>query len=145
MIFRSGGTLSVTNLAGTLAASDSFKLFTATAYQGAFSSISPATPGSGLAWDLTALTNGVLKVMAGTGTPPLITSVTVSGTNIFMSGTNNTGTGGGTFYVRASTNVALPLIDWTPVATNVFDANGKFNVTNLVNEGPLMFFRIELP
>ena len=48
-----GGTLAVTNLAGTLAAGDSFPLFSATTYQGAFSSISPAIPGSGLAWDLT--------------------------------------------------------------------------------------------
>ena len=137
-----GGTLSVTNLAGTLAASDSFKLFTATAYQGAFSSISPATPGSGLAWDLTGLTNGTLKVVVGASAPPQIGGIAASGENVIISGTG--GPHSGTYYVVTSTNVASPLTNWARLATNVFDSSGNFICTNAMN-GPRQFYRIELP
>jgi autotransporter-associated beta strand protein len=137
-----GGTLVVTNLAGTLAPGDSFPLFSATTYQGSFSSISPATPGSGLAWDLTGLTNGTLKVIVGASTPPHISDIETSGSNVILSGSG--GPHGGTYYVVTSTNVASPLINWTRLATNVFDGSGNFNVTNAMS-GPRQFFRIELP
>jgi hypothetical protein len=138
-----GGTLAVTNLAGTLARGDSFSLFSAAAYQGSFSSISPATPGSGLAWDLTGLTNnGTLKIVAGASNPPHIGGIGTSGSSVVLSGTG--GTAGANYYVVSSTNVALPLINWTRLATNVFDGSGNFNITNLMN-GPREFFRIELP
>src|SRR6185503_3529761 len=39
-----GGTLVVTNLAGAFASGDSFKLFDATTYLGAFATVIPATP-----------------------------------------------------------------------------------------------------
>ena len=55
-----GGTLIVTNLSGTLAAGNSFNVFNARSYSGAFSRISPALPGAGLAWD----------TGAGHGRPP---------------------------------------------------------------------------
>jgi hypothetical protein len=138
-----GGTLAVTNLAGTLAAGDSFPLFSATSYQGAFSSISPATPGPGLVWDLTGLTNnGTLNIVAGAPNPPHIGAIVISGSSVILSGTG--GTAGTNYYVLTSTNVALPLADWTSVATNVFDGSGNFNVTNAVN-GPIEFFCIEVP
>ncbi|HEX7654267.1 MAG TPA: autotransporter-associated beta strand repeat-containing protein [Verrucomicrobiae bacterium] len=61
-----GGTLAVTNLSGTLAVGDSFKLFDAATYAGAFTAIAPATPGVGLAWDASQLaTSGTLKIIAG--------------------------------------------------------------------------------
>ncbi len=137
-----GGTLVVTNLAGTLAPGDSFPLFSATAYEGSFSSVSPATPGSGMAWDLTGLTNGVLKIIVGPSTPPHIGGIRTSGSNVILSGTG--GANGGSYYVVASTNVAAPLLNWTRLSTNVFDGSGNFNVTNAMN-GPREFFRIQLP
>jgi autotransporter-associated beta strand protein len=61
-----GGTLVVSNLGATFANNDSFKIFDASAYSGAFSSIVPAIPGSGLEWDTSDLTNsGTLKVALG--------------------------------------------------------------------------------
>ena len=138
-----GGTLSATNIAGTLTNGASFKLFTATTYEGAFSSISPTTPGSGLAWDLTGLTNnGTLKIVAGAATPPHIGGIAASGASVIISGTG--GTASANYYVVSATNVALPLINWTRLATNVFDAGGNFNFTNVMS-GPREFFRIELP
>jgi autotransporter-associated beta strand protein len=59
------GTLTVTNLGGTLAAGDSFKLFNATSYNGSFDAIVPAAPGAWLAWDTNTLAiDGTLRVLA---------------------------------------------------------------------------------
>jgi PKD repeat protein len=59
-----GGTLTVTNLAGTLAAGDSFILFSATAYSGSFDTLDlPALP-PGLRWDTSLLAvNGSIQVV----------------------------------------------------------------------------------
>jgi RHS repeat-associated protein len=74
-----GGTLVVTNLAGTLAAGDSFKLFDAASYTGSFAAISPATPGIGIVWDMTYLpVEGTLRVAAVPPERPLI-QVTFTG------------------------------------------------------------------
>lgn len=61
-----GGTLVVTNLAGDLAAGDSFKLFGASNFNGNFSGFVLPPLGAGLAWNTTALTNGVLSVISTT-------------------------------------------------------------------------------
>ena len=59
-----GGTLVISNQAGVVAEGDSFKLFNARNYSGAFSRISPPTPGTGLAWDTEALAaQGTLRVI----------------------------------------------------------------------------------
>src|SRR5439155_23931673 len=58
-----GGTLQLTNLGGTLAGSDAFKLFTATNYSGTFSGLVPSTPGPNTEWDTNDLaTSGTLRV-----------------------------------------------------------------------------------
>lgn len=58
-----GGTLSVKNLSGALAAGMRFQLFSAAQASGTFSTITPA-PGPGLAWDFNP-TTGVLSVLGG--------------------------------------------------------------------------------
>src|SRR5439155_19015372 len=52
-----GGTLILSNLSGTVSASNVFKLFSASSYNGAFASIplTPSTPGPGLAWNTNTL------------------------------------------------------------------------------------------
>ncbi len=42
------------------------------------------------------------------------------------------GTNNGPYYVLSSTNVALPLSNWTRLQTNSFDANGNFSFTNTI-------------
>jgi autotransporter-associated beta strand protein len=60
-----GGTLVITNLGNALAGGDAIPLFSATNYSGSFSSIVPATPGAGLAWDTSTLdSDGTLRVLA---------------------------------------------------------------------------------
>lgn len=138
-----GGTLVVEVLSGTLAANDSFKIFDATTYSGAFTNIVPATPGAGLMWNTSGLvTNGTLKVVVVP--PPQFTSAVVSGANLIAGGSG--GNAGGSYHVLSSTNVALPVINWTPVATNVFDGAGNFFFTNGIVPGvPRQFFLIRLP
>jgi hypothetical protein len=57
--------------------------------------------------------------------PFSIRTFTLSGTNLAVTGLG--GGPNGQYLVYASTNVALPLAQWTPIATNVFDTNGKFS------------------
>jgi hypothetical protein len=65
-----GGTLVVNNQAGALAAGDSFVLFNALNYAGAFNRISPSNPGAGLAWDIGSLaTEGILRVITTNSAP----------------------------------------------------------------------------
>ena len=60
-----GGTLILSNLAGTITASNAFKLFSANSYVGAFTALTPAIPGAGLAWNTNTLrTDGTLRVVS---------------------------------------------------------------------------------
>jgi len=60
-----GGTLVVSNQSGVLAAGESFNVFNAGSYSGAFNRISPATPGPGLVWDTGDLAaSGALRVIS---------------------------------------------------------------------------------
>ncbi len=62
-----GGTLSLTNISGTLTTNSTFKLFSAGTYGGAFAHLVPATPGAGLAWNTNTLaTDGTLLLQVAT-------------------------------------------------------------------------------
>ena len=77
---------------------------------------------------------------------PGIAGISLSKTNLVLNGTN--GFAGVKYYTLASTNLALPLSQWTPVATNVPGANGNFTltVTNAVNEAvPREFYLLQVP
>ncbi|MDW7979188.1 MAG: autotransporter-associated beta strand repeat-containing protein, partial [Verrucomicrobiales bacterium] len=137
-----GGTLIVTNTAAEgLKPGDTFKLFDAAGYTGAFASIALPQLTPPLAWDTNQLsTAGIIRVIS-LG-PPLIESVRLEGTNLVL-----TGSGGnpGAFYrVLTSTNVALPRNAWVPLLTNQFFAEGRFALTNPVSPGmPQQFYTIE--
>jgi hypothetical protein len=48
--------------------------------------------------------------------------------------------------VLSSTNVSLTPPDWTRIATNQFDSNGAFAITNALNPAlPQNFYRLQLP
>jgi len=138
-----GGTLIVSNIGQVFAASNTFKLFSAASYSGAFTSISPAIPAAGLAWNTNALnTSGTLSLTV-TATPHF------SMLNVISNGLIFAGTGGvssANYYLLASTNIATPLISWTCLLTNQFDNNGNFNFTNALNPNwPQGFYRLQLP
>lgn len=143
-----GGTLSLTNLSGTLAAGDSFTLFSAAGgISGAFTSVTPSRPGYpafGLAWNTSNLaSSGVLSIVTGVvPPPPLISSVVRSGAALTISGNN--GLANEPFIVLASTNLTLPLASWVPVATNAFTGTGSFSVAVTVTNLPQQFFTLSV-
>ena len=140
-----GGTLNLVNVnAAPLAAGDTFQIFNAGNLTGSFASITPATPGAGLAWNTCQLSSGIISVVSSGASQPAINNVVVSSGNLIFSGTN--GTAGGNYYVLTSTDVAAPLSSWTSIATNTFGPGGVFSVTNAINPGtPKRFYVIQLP
>ncbi len=138
-----GGTLNLVNISGaSLAAGDSFQIFNANSYTGSFTNITPAIPAPGLMWDTTQLSSGKLKVIA-MPSQPVVNNINVLGNSLIFSGTN--GPANGSYVVLTSTNAAAPLIYWTALLTNNFDAGGSFSVTNPIAPGTLqLFYRLEV-
>jgi hypothetical protein len=65
-----------------------------------------------------------------------IGGINIVGNNVVLNATN--GQSGGTYYLLTSTNIAQPIGQWTPAATNVITTNGVsgafiFTGTNVVN------------
>ncbi|HTR43225.1 MAG TPA: autotransporter-associated beta strand repeat-containing protein [Pseudomonadales bacterium] len=137
-----GGTLTVTNFnVIAFAAGDTFKLFNAGTYSGAFSKfILPPLP-AGLGWNTSALNvSGALSVVALTS--PKISGIKMSGANLTVSGTG--GLANWPYYVLTTTNLTSPF--WIPFATNQFDASGNFAFTNVINPlWPQLYYRLQLP
>jgi hypothetical protein len=72
-----------------------------------------------------------------------ISLVGMNGSNLILGGTN--GMPGGMYYVLASTNLASPLSNWVPIATNFCNGDGTFTFTNPIPAGPVQFYRLQLP
>jgi fibronectin-binding autotransporter adhesin len=139
------GTLMLSNLGPALVAGKSFQFFSFSNYINSFgtsfTNIVPATPGLGLVWDTTTLTNNGIIRVAGA---PRFDGTVLSGTNLVFSGSG--GTSNGSYFVLTSTNVASPLTNWGFLSTNTFDGNGNFQFTNLLSPGtPQRFFLLQLP
>ncbi len=81
-----------------------------------------------------------LRVISTSKPKPFVTGFDVVGTTLTLQGTN--GSSGGQYVVLGSTNVALPLAQWTRLFTNVFAPDGSFNLsTNILNPAlPRQFF-----
>jgi autotransporter-associated beta strand protein len=139
-----GGTLSLNLTGDPLTDGDAIKLFSFNTASGSFAAFNPPTPGDGLVWNTSTLrTDGQLRVSVAPPAQPQIASITVSGGQVVISGTN--GPNSGNYYVLASTNLALPLSSWTPIGTDSF-VGGNFNFTNAVNPAaPRQFYIIQLP
>lgn len=137
-----GGALIVSNLGAAFTAGQSFKLFNAGSYSGTFSSITPA-PGPGLSWDQSALNTGTIKVIAS-APRPTIGHIVISGGNVILSGTNNTGPGGN-YTVLTTTNISVPLSNWTVLTNSTFDSNGNFNSTNALGTSAHQFYILQVP
>ncbi|HEY5915301.1 MAG TPA: hypothetical protein VJA21_32365 [Verrucomicrobiae bacterium] len=77
---------------------------------------------------------------------PGISTINLSGSDLII--TAKEGIAGGTYYLMSSTNVALPLNQWIPMATNQRSANGEFGwtVTNATggSAAPARFFLVQL-
>jgi autotransporter-associated beta strand protein len=139
----SGTTLVINNVGNPLAAGDAIQLFTGSGCSGTFGTIIPASPELGLLWSQSTLdTDGNLRVIAIPH--PAITDIMIEGGNVTLSGTNN-GSASTHYVVLSSTNVALPLNQWTPVMTNPFNPDGSFSWTyTIVPAETSRFYRLQL-
>jgi hypothetical protein len=78
-------------------------------------------------------------------TSPSFTSITSvgGGGSFILSGFG--GTSAGTYFVLTSTNLAMPLALWTPIATNQFGGHGQFVFTNTAPTGtPQQFYILQI-
>ena len=133
------GTLSVTNIAGTLAGGQSYRLFTAMSFSGNFSSLSPASPGSNLSWSFSP-TNGTLNIVAAP--PPRIDSLNATAGSFTLSGTGPTGQ---SYRILATTNLALPLANWTTVGLGVFTGGALGYTDSQMTNASRRFYRVATP
>lgn len=137
-----GGTLVLTNISGSLAAGDQFQLFSAGSYGGVFSNIAPTIPDANLAWNTNGLNTGVLSVVSQPTLRPQM-NIIVGVNGLVLSGSN--GIANWPYYLLASTNLATPLSNWTPLLSNAFDGNGNFIFTNTSESNAQQFFILQLP
>ncbi len=136
-----GGALVVTNVSGSPPAlGDSFQLFNAENYAGAFTSLTLPTLATKLCWNTNLLnTSGIISVVALTS--PMISGIQTSGTNLVISGSG--GPSNWPYLTLATTNLTAPV--WIPVVTNQFDAAGNFSVTNPISPNrPQTFYKMQL-
>ncbi|TAL01926.1 MAG: hypothetical protein EPO07_07930 [Verrucomicrobia bacterium] len=138
-----GGTLKLVSLSAPPIAGSSYQIFSAAGYSGAFTNIAPASPGLGLAWDLSQLNAGRIGVVSVPVIPPAITETMLAPAGLVLAGTG--GVPGLTFQVLATTNVSAPLGNWFVAGTNTFDATGNFRLTNQISTNiPQQFYRLRL-
>ena len=139
-----GGTLQLTNLFGSLGHGNSFKLFNAAHFTGAFASLSPASPGGGLRWDTNQLNvDGTLRVFSVPTPAPTLISVSHSGGSVQISASG--GIPYDPCYLRTSTNLVAPLLEWTPCATDRFDSAGNVSIVQAADPGaPQRFYRLSV-
>ena len=144
-----GGTLTViTN--GVLQAGDTFRLFKATTYAGTFAVTNLPSPGPGLAWNASGLTNGTLQVVAHPGqqidippTPGFNQPPVSLGNGRFQ--ISFSGTSGTDYRVWATTDLTLSPITstWSNVTSGTF---GDTPVTYTdTNNYSTRFYEITVP
>ena len=76
---------------------------------------------------------------------PRITGIRLNGATLTITATN--GMTVGQYVLMQSTNLLLPLSQWTPVLTNTFDGSGNLNLaTNIVNpNNAQVFYFLQIP
>ncbi len=136
------GSVAVANLGSALVAGDTFQLFSQAVSGAATMTVSGG--GTGVVWNNNLAVDGTISVFSVTPSTPHINQVQISAGNFIFSGTN--GPDSGTYYVLSTTNLTLPLSQWTYLSTNSFLGNGQFYVTNPINPGkPQQFYLLQVP
>ena len=136
-----GGTLMVLGAGGVFVAGDTFKLFSAGSYGGAFS---PIIPPVGTTWDTSKLAvDGTIKLL--TVVRPRFTGGTVTNGGFQLA---FSGVAGSSYSVWATTNVAAsPIVStWTPIVTNgLFGITGMATFLDSATNYPARFYTISYP
>jgi hypothetical protein len=106
----------------------------------------PSLPAN-LAWSASYLyTAGVIGIVSNAvpTEPANILTVSLSGTNLVVTGTNENGGQSFHYVILSSTNLSLPVSQWTILSTNGFNTDGTFSFTNGINASqPSTFFTVK--
>jgi hypothetical protein len=119
--------------------------YTIFTYGGSFTWGSPVIGNKpiGTACALDTNTPGQVKLVISS-TPPSLSLAALAETNLVLNATG--GMANATCWLLTSTDLALPLGNWTRVATNRFNASGGLLLTNVpASNWPALFFRLQLP
>ena len=134
-----GGTLQIAVI-GDLQGVEVFKLFEAATYNGTFIFVDLPPLSPPLAWDDSQLAvDGTLRVTGG---------IRVAASRLANGQMQLSGSGPAyySYRVLASTNVALPLSQWTELDTGFFAADGAYSFTDGNTGGFLQrFYRVVTP
>lgn len=77
-------------------------------------------------------------------TPTITQTIARTGNQVIITGAG--GLAGATYRILTATNVASPLVQWTPMVTNQFSASGGFSYTNVPQPNVrAQYFRVILP
>ena len=77
-------------------------------------------------------------------TPTITQTIARTGNQVIINGAG--GLAGATYRILTATNVALALVQWTPIVTNQFSASGGFSYTNVIQPNlRAQYFRVILP
>jgi autotransporter-associated beta strand protein len=138
-----GGTLIVTNLGpDALAAGDSFKLFNATTFAGTFTNFNLPPLATNLMWNTSQVAvNGTLSVIAIV--PPVLSGAALFGGGGFQ--LTFSGPAGQTYKILTSTNLALPMTNWTALTNSTFGATPVIFTNRIASDSPAGYFRIASP
>ncbi|HTQ30622.1 MAG TPA: hypothetical protein VMI53_05375, partial [Opitutaceae bacterium] len=126
-----------------------FSLIKYSNFNGAISNLAIGSIPSGLT---ASLSNNVASQTIDLLTMPLVKTSPAIVASVYsaidqtltLSGTN--GTPGAAYYVLGSTNLTLPLTNWTFIGSDNFDANGNFIFPiNLDPNSPRQFFLLQVP
>ena len=92
------------------------------------------------------ISGGALQLVVGhPASPAKFTGISVNGATLTITATN--GAAGGSYRLYGTTNLMLPISQWTPLLTNNFDSNGHLNLsTNIVTPNtPQEFYLLLMP
>jgi ABC-type Fe3+-hydroxamate transport system substrate-binding protein len=133
-----GGTLNVSNLAGF--GPGTYTLLT---YGGTLSgSLALGSKPTGYTWALDTSVPGQVRLVV-LARPPVFESIQAIGSDIVIAGSGPTNE---TYYMLSSTNLTVPMSQWTSITTNTFDGSGQFWFTNALDSSrPETFYRLRVP
>jgi autotransporter-associated beta strand protein len=119
-----GGTLLLTNLSGAYSSNNTFKIFSAAAYAGAFTNITPLIPAPGLAWNTNTLAaDGTLRLLQTVSLVPANLSFGVGSNQLTLSWpTDHVG-----WVLQAQTNTVLGT-NWVNVAGSTATNSMTFGI-----------------
>jgi hypothetical protein len=91
-----------------------------------------------------ATTAGAVNIMVVPLQIPAISAKLGAGNNLVLNATS--GSAGGSFHELSTTNLTLPLTNWTTAASGAFNSSGKASVTNAIVPGiPQQFYILTVP